>query len=49
MSGFGRDKSRRVDFNRFQGSPMSGFGRENRAGRGFLGITEWAVNRGQQR
>ena len=31
MSGFGRDKSRRVDFNGFQGSPMSGFGRGNRA------------------
>ena len=30
MSGFGRDKSRRLDSNGFQGSPMSGFGRENR-------------------
>ncbi len=31
MSGFGRDKSRRADFNGFQGSPMSVFGRDNRA------------------
>ena len=31
MSGFRRDKSRRVDSDGYQGSPMSGFGRENRA------------------